>query len=41
MQCKMVQEQLERVIGRYEATNDTIIIEGVHLTPLFMLKIMK
>jgi 2-phosphoglycerate kinase len=32
---------LERVIERFQRINDTIIIEGVHLTPFFMLKVMK
>lgn len=33
--------QYEKVIDKFERNNDAIIIEGVHLTPFFMFKIMK
>jgi 2-phosphoglycerate kinase len=36
LQCKLVQDKLEHVIRKYNDTNDSIIIEGVHLTPNFM-----
>ncbi|CAD8112601.1 unnamed protein product [Paramecium primaurelia] len=40
-QCELVQQRLEHVINTFDEKMDSIIIEGVHLTPIFMMKIMK
>lgn len=41
IQCGLVQERLERIIENYNDKNESIIIEGVHLTPDFMMKMVK
>ncbi|CAD8102262.1 unnamed protein product [Paramecium sonneborni] len=40
-QCQLVQQRLEYVIENFNQKMESIIIEGVHLTPIFMMKIMK
>lgn len=37
----MVQLRLEHVMANFDQKMDSMIIEGVHLTPLFMMKVMK
>jgi hypothetical protein len=41
LQCELVQEKLEHVISNFEKNKDAIVVEGVHLTPYFMFKVMK
>ncbi|KRX01938.1 P-loop containing nucleoside triphosphate hydrolase [Pseudocohnilembus persalinus] len=41
MQCEVVQERLFNVIKDFSKRREPIVIEGVHLTPQFMIKIMK
>ncbi|KAK2961490.1 putative 2-phosphoglycerate kinase [Blattamonas nauphoetae] len=40
-QCRMVCDHLDRVISNYEAMGESLIIEGVHLTPDEMLNLSK
>ena len=40
-QAKLVQERLQAVISNFQKRGESIVIEGVHLTPDFMLKLME
>ncbi len=40
-QCHKVQAELEKVIDDFQRRNESIVVEGVHLTVRFMLNMMK
>lgn len=40
-QCYKVQVELEKIIDDYQLRNESLVVEGVHLTPRFMINIMK
>lgn len=39
-QCKLVQNELAKVINRYQERNESLIVEGVHLTVTFLKEMM-
>lgn len=40
-QCNRVLTELEKVIDEYQAKNQSLVVEGVHLTVRFMVNMMK
>jgi 2-phosphoglycerate kinase len=40
-QCCKVQAELEKIIEDYQFRNESLVVEGVHLTVRFMLNMMK
>ncbi len=41
MQCDKVQSELEKIVETFNARNESLVIEGVHLTVQFMTNMMK
>jgi 2-phosphoglycerate kinase len=40
-QCYKVQAELEKIIDDYQSRNESLVVEGVHLTVRFMINMMK
>ncbi|CDW78661.1 UNKNOWN [Stylonychia lemnae] len=40
-QCHLVQQELEKIIDDYQKRNESLVVEGVHLTVRFIIQTMK